>query len=74
MDRAIEATAARGTTCRAIQSMASALGIETIGEGVETEAQAEALRILGCPKAQGYLFGRPAPYLEGRPDQSGSTS
>ncbi len=63
-----------GPICRAIQSMATALGIETIGEGVETEAQAEALRILGCPKAQGFLFGAPAPYADGRPDQSGSTS
>jgi diguanylate cyclase (GGDEF)-like protein/PAS domain S-box-containing protein len=63
-----------GPICRAIQSMAGALGIQTTGEGVETEAQAEGLRILGCGTAQGYLFGRPAPYVEGRPDQVGSTS
>jgi EAL domain-containing protein (putative c-di-GMP-specific phosphodiesterase class I) len=29
-------------------------------EGVETQAQADALRALGCDSLQGYLFGRPA--------------
>jgi EAL domain-containing protein (putative c-di-GMP-specific phosphodiesterase class I) len=40
--------------------MADALGLEVIAEGVETEAQANAYRDLGCPLAQGYLFGRPS--------------
>jgi len=46
---------------RAILALASALGIETIGEGVETEAQRISLRDLGCEYGQGYLFGRPMP-------------
>ncbi|MFP7723859.1 EAL domain-containing protein [Lysobacter sp. A3-1-A15] len=45
---------------RAIQALAGTLGIHTIGEGVETEAQRTALRELGCAHGQGYLFGHPA--------------
>jgi EAL domain-containing protein (putative c-di-GMP-specific phosphodiesterase class I) len=33
--------------------------METIAEGVETEAQLELLRKLGCPAAQGYYWARP---------------
>jgi diguanylate cyclase (GGDEF)-like protein/PAS domain S-box-containing protein len=43
-----------------VVSMASALGLDVIAEGVESEAQADALRELGCPLAQGYYFGPPA--------------
>ncbi|MDQ3618047.1 MAG: EAL domain-containing protein [Pseudomonadota bacterium] len=45
---------------RAIQALAGTLGIHTIGEGVETEAQRTALHELGCAHGQGYLFGYPA--------------
>jgi EAL domain-containing protein (putative c-di-GMP-specific phosphodiesterase class I) len=44
---------------RAIQALAGTLGIHTIGEGVETEAQRAALRELGCAYGQGFLFGHP---------------
>jgi EAL domain-containing protein (putative c-di-GMP-specific phosphodiesterase class I) len=30
-----------------------------VGEGVETAAQQEGLRGMGCDEAQGYLFSRP---------------
>jgi diguanylate cyclase (GGDEF)-like protein len=46
---------------RAILALASALGIETIGEGIETDAQRLVLRDLGCEYGQGYLFGQPEP-------------
>ena len=46
---------------RAIQALAGTLGIHTIGEGIETPAQREALEQLGCVYGQGYLLGRPAP-------------
>jgi EAL domain-containing protein (putative c-di-GMP-specific phosphodiesterase class I) len=45
---------------RAIQALAGTLGIYTIGEGIETPDQCEALGELGCQHGQGYLFGRPA--------------
>jgi len=37
------------------------LGIEVVAEGVETQQQADALRKLGCERAQGYFFARPVP-------------
>lgn len=44
-----------------IIAMARTLGIRTVAEGVENDAQAEALLALGCDEAQGYYFGRPEP-------------
>jgi len=44
---------------RAILRMAQALSIDVIAEGVETELQIEALRELGCNRAQGFYFSRP---------------
>lgn len=46
---------------RAILALAGTLGIETIGEGVETAQQAQVLVDLGCQYAQGFLYGYPAP-------------
>lgn len=43
----------------AVVSLAAALKIDAVAEGVETERQAAALRELGCPLAQGFLFGTP---------------
>jgi EAL domain-containing protein (putative c-di-GMP-specific phosphodiesterase class I) len=37
-------------------SLAAAVGIEAVAEGVETVEQADALRALGCPLAQGFLW------------------
>jgi diguanylate cyclase (GGDEF)-like protein/PAS domain S-box-containing protein len=42
-------------------SLARALEVETIGEGVETAEQARELHDLGCDQAQGFHFARPAP-------------
>jgi len=46
---------------KAIISLAHSLKMKVIGEGVETPAQLEQLRSLGCDQCQGFLFGRPAP-------------
>ncbi len=44
---------------RAITTLADALGMETLAEGVEDEAQAEILRQEGCHQIQGFLLSRP---------------
>jgi len=41
--------------------VAGSLGMGTVAEGIETEAQAAVVRQLGCEKGQGYLFSRPLP-------------
>jgi len=49
---------------RAIAALGRALGMTTIAEGVETEAQLARVRADGCTDAQGYLISRPlAPEL-----------
>jgi len=45
----------------AIEKMATALGLRTIAEGVETELQEHQIRTLGCDMAQGWLYGHPQP-------------
>jgi EAL domain-containing protein (putative c-di-GMP-specific phosphodiesterase class I) len=45
----------------AILALAGALGRTAVAEGVETEAQRAFLRGEGCPLAQGFLLGAPAP-------------
>jgi len=45
----------------AIVSMAQRLGHHVIAEGVETRAQLDFLRTLGCQEIQGYLFSPPVP-------------
>ncbi len=44
---------------RAITTLAAALGMETLAEGVEDIAQFEVLEREGCQNIQGYLFSRP---------------
>ena len=57
----------------AVLSLSRSLGLSTIAEGVETEAQRRFLRQQGCEQIQGYLMGRPmpseaiAPFLQGVP-------
>jgi EAL domain-containing protein (putative c-di-GMP-specific phosphodiesterase class I) len=45
----------------AILSLARALNLRAVAEGVETEDQAELLRLLLCDEMQGYLFSPPVP-------------
>ena len=45
----------------AIVSLSDTLGLTTIAEGVESILQRDCLIGLGCTRAQGFLFARPAP-------------
>lgn len=47
--------------CAAVVGLGKSLGLEVIAEGVETPAQAAALRSRGCSRMQGWLIGRPMP-------------
>jgi EAL domain-containing protein (putative c-di-GMP-specific phosphodiesterase class I) len=42
-------------------ALAGHLGLSVTAEGVETEDQALALRRLGCPGAQGFLYSPAVP-------------
>lgn len=44
---------------RTILSLAENLGVGVVAEGIETRVQADQLADLGCPRGQGYLFGKP---------------
>jgi diguanylate cyclase (GGDEF)-like protein len=49
---------------RAIVDLAGTLGLLTVAEGVETEAQRRHVAELGCDLAQGFLFAHPLPAAE----------
>jgi EAL domain-containing protein (putative c-di-GMP-specific phosphodiesterase class I) len=44
---------------RTVVALGQTLGLEVIAEGVETEAQRDYLRGMGCFHCQGYLFSKP---------------
>ncbi|MGB8062476.1 MAG: EAL domain-containing protein [Candidatus Sulfotelmatobacter sp.] len=46
---------------RVIVMLARGLHLEVVAEGVETQAQADWLKDIGCELAQGYLFSKPVP-------------
>jgi diguanylate cyclase (GGDEF)-like protein len=54
-----DTAAARNTMAVAVIHLAHALGLGVVAEGVETPQQAERLRALGYPWAQGYYFAKP---------------
>jgi EAL domain-containing protein (putative c-di-GMP-specific phosphodiesterase class I) len=49
---------------RAVVDLASSLGKDTTGEGVETQGEVDYLKRVGCTEAQGYLFGKAMPAKE----------
>ncbi|MEO8005624.1 MAG: EAL domain-containing protein [Betaproteobacteria bacterium] len=50
-----------GAIVEAIIAMAHSLQLKVVAEGVETKAQADFLRKLGCDQAQGYHYSKPIP-------------
>jgi diguanylate cyclase (GGDEF)-like protein/PAS domain S-box-containing protein len=60
IDRVFVADLERDATIvRSVLSLAAALGLKVVAEGVESPRQREILRGLGCDNAQGYLMARP---------------
>jgi diguanylate cyclase (GGDEF)-like protein len=51
--------AAASAIIRAITTLANALGMETLAEGVELQEQADMLRLEGCQQVQGYWYSKP---------------
>jgi EAL domain-containing protein (putative c-di-GMP-specific phosphodiesterase class I) len=49
---------------RAIINYGTALAVDVLAEGIESVAQLNGLRALGCRYAQGFLLGRPQPITE----------
>ena len=45
----------------AVVALGNSLGLRTVAEGIESEAQFEVLHALGCKFGQGYLFSPPLP-------------
>lgn len=50
------------TLVSTIISLAHALKLEVVAEGVDAEEQAKLLLLLRCDEMQGYLFSRPIPF------------
>jgi len=48
----------------AVISLAHAFNLKVVAEGVETQEQANLLRLLKCDEIQGYFFSRPLPLVE----------
>ncbi len=62
LDPALTAGLGTPATDQAFRDLMNAtrtLGLQTVGEGVETREQLNTLRDHGCDLAQGYVFGKP---------------
>ena len=55
----LETSADARAVVDAVIKLAQALGLKVVAEGVETEAQNQILRSLGCDELQGFLFAKP---------------
>ncbi len=57
--RALADDRASRSIVQSIIDLSAKLGIDCVVEGVETQAQADAVRAMGCVAMQGWLFGTP---------------
>ena len=62
--RGVDGDARQAALVRACIALGQALELELVAEGVETEAQAQALQALGCETAQGWLYAKAMPAAE----------
>jgi EAL domain-containing protein (putative c-di-GMP-specific phosphodiesterase class I) len=46
---------------QAVTTLARTFGMQVVAEGVETAAQLDQVRTLGCDWGQGYFLGKPMP-------------
>ncbi|MBQ4844424.1 EAL domain-containing protein [Pseudoalteromonas sp. MMG005] len=53
-----------GAIADLVVSLGRHLGLKTIAEGVETQAQADLLKQLGCDEVQGFMYAKPMPSHE----------
>ena len=60
--RSIDIDRTRQALFSGLQQFAAEAGFALLAEGVETEAEASALRGLGIEMAQGYFFGKPVEF------------
>lgn len=61
--RGIEHDPVRRSLATAVATFAAETGIALIAEGIETQAEMQELRERGIDLGQGYLLGRPQPFL-----------
>jgi EAL domain-containing protein (putative c-di-GMP-specific phosphodiesterase class I) len=59
--RDIDTNTSNAAIVRAVVDLAHGLGLKVVAEGVETRADADAVRALGCDQMQGYYVSRPLP-------------
>jgi predicted signal transduction protein with EAL and GGDEF domain len=57
----IHQNAASFKIVKSLLALSQDMDLQCVSEGVETEAELQALRTLGCTLVQGYLFSRPMP-------------
>jgi EAL domain-containing protein (putative c-di-GMP-specific phosphodiesterase class I) len=62
--RALDRGAARQDVIQALNSVCGDLNVKSIAEGIQTIAEADACRRLGCHFGQGFLFGPPRPVAQ----------
>ena len=84
LDRSLTQSLSRGTMTQNIVQgtvlIAKGLSADVIAEGVETEEDANLMRLAGCELLQGYYFGKPQPVavlndvLQGHPKATKTVS
>lgn len=60
----IDTTPVNIAIIRGVIRIARDIGIDVVAEGIETEAQANALKAEGCGYLQGFLFAKPMPFVD----------